>query len=111
MTVISDTYISLAKGGLSKNHLLIVPVEHVSSTPTLERGHEDPDAAKSILEELERVKQSLYEYFNKKGMCVTMFEIYGGENPNNPRMHHMHLQVTPSFRFYDLSYLGTHDIH
>lgn len=73
-------YCAMAKGSLVDGHVLLLPIEHVSSTLSL------PESA---LEELERYKRALRKLYKSQGKTTVFFErclqFKGGA--------HAHLQV------------------
>ena len=72
-----EVYLALAKGPLTREHVIIVPIEHVSSTST--------DLSESLNGELEnymRKVNSLHE-----GKCAIFFRM--SSNPT----HHFHVQA------------------
>lgn len=74
-------YMTLAKGGLTDEHLLLVPIEHVQSLSSEDNSNE-------LMEELEKFKGSLVKYFEKQSRGVIFFE-------RNFRSVHWQLQVVP----------------
>lgn len=74
-------YLTLAKGGLSEDHFLLIPIEHFQAI-------NDDDNGDEVLQELERYKSSLVEFFRKKSKGVVFFE-------RNFRSVHWQLQVVP----------------
>lgn len=74
-------YLTLAKGGLSDDHLLLIPIEHFQAVNDEENGED-------LLEELERFKSSLIKFFKKQSKGVVFFE-------RNFRSVHWQLQVVP----------------
>lgn len=74
-------YLTLAKGGLNDNHLLILPIEHIQSL------NDDANSAE-LMQELGRFKKSLVDYFGTKSLGVVFFE-------RNFRSVHWQLQVVP----------------
>lgn len=78
-----ECYLSLAKGGLTPHHTLIIPIAHASSTLQLE------DATRT---EIDRYKQALRKCFDTQQMGVIFIE------QNLPTMHgnvHCVIQVAP----------------
>ncbi|OWA51988.1 CWF19-like protein 1 [Hypsibius exemplaris] len=73
------TYIALAKGGLTADHVLILPITHLRSYPEL-----DDEAAT----ELEKYKASLIKFFADQNKSTVFFE-------RNFKSKHMQLQVVP----------------
>mmetsp|Transcript_2925 Transcript_2925/g.8966 ORF Transcript_2925/g.8966 Transcript_2925/m.8966 type:complete len:531 (-) Transcript_2925:1174-2766(-) len=82
VTVGTDVFLTLAKGGLTSNHVLLMPIAHVRST--MELG----DAA---YKEIESFKSALREYFDKELNANTLFF----ERVVNPRggVLHSHTQI------------------
>lgn len=75
-------YISLAKGGLTDDHFLILPINHIESLNDKEAN------SKELLEELEEFKTSLIDFFRSEGKAVVFFE-------RNFKSVHWQLQVVP----------------
>lgn len=74
-------YLTLAKGGLTDDHLLVIPIEHYQATI-------DRDNSRELLEELDRFKSSLVKLFERHSKGVVFFE-------RNFRSVHWQLQVIP----------------
>lgn len=74
-------YLTLAKGGLTDDHLLVIPIEHYQATI-------DKNNSNELLNELDRFKSSLVEYFKRDSKGVVFFE-------RNFRSVHWQLQVVP----------------
>lgn len=70
-------YLAYAKGALNKDHLLIIPIDHVQSSV-----HCDQE----LLDEIDKFKKALKAYFKSKNKCVLFFE-------RNFRTSHMQTQV------------------
>ena len=70
---------ALAKGGLTPDHLLILPIHHLRSYPELD----DETAA-----EVEQYKNAFRKYFGDQNKSVVFFE-------RNFKSKHMQLQVVP----------------
>ncbi|CAG2122113.1 unnamed protein product, partial [Medioppia subpectinata] len=60
------SYLAMAKGGLTDEHLLILPIDHMRSTIELE--------SEDVLTELNRFKAALIKYFDSKQESVVFFE-------------------------------------
>lgn len=73
-------YLTLAKGGLNEDHLLLIPINHIQC---LNDSNSD-----ELLSEVEGFKRSLVDYFSEKAMGVVFFE-------RNFRSVHWQLQVVP----------------
>ncbi|KAL5201133.1 hypothetical protein ABZP36_035487 [Zizania latifolia] len=73
-------YCALPKGPLVPNHVLVIPVEHCSSTLAM------PVEAEA---ELGRYKDALGKYFGKQGKTAVYFEWVSQHS------HHANLQVVP----------------
>lgn len=71
-------YLAYAKGAINKDHLLIIPIDHVQSSV-----HADEKLAKDI----EKYKIALVKYFKTKNKCVLFFE-------RNFKTKHMQIQVS-----------------
>ena len=74
-------YLTLAKGGLTDEHLLLVPIEHIQSVNSQHNSSQ-------LLAELEQFEKSLVQYFNRKSMGVVFFE-------RNFHSAHWQIQVVP----------------
>ncbi|XP_058666639.1 CWF19-like protein 1 isoform X1 [Ammospiza nelsoni] len=72
-------YLALAKGGLSPDHVLILPIGHYQSVV---------DLSSEVLEEVTKYKAALKEFFRSKGKRYVLFE-------RNYRSQHLQLQVIP----------------
>ncbi|XP_061468662.1 CWF19-like protein 1 [Rhineura floridana] len=72
-------YLALAKGGLTPDHILILPIGHCQSMVEL---------APDVVEEAEQYKSALKTYFRTKGKRCVAFE-------RNYRSQHLQLQVVP----------------
>ncbi|XP_043387217.1 CWF19-like protein 1 isoform X5 [Chelonia mydas] len=83
-------YLALAKGGLSDDHVLILPVGHYQSVVEL---------SSEAMEEIDKYKSSLKKFFRSKGKRYVLFE-------RNYRSQHLQLQVIPV----PLSCCATEDI-
>uniref|UniRef100_A0A8C8SC16 CWF19-like protein 1 n=1 Tax=Pelusios castaneus TaxID=367368 RepID=A0A8C8SC16_9SAUR len=83
-------YLALAKGGLSTDHVLILPIGHYQSVVEL---------SSEVLEEVEKYKSALKKFFRSKGKRYVLFE-------RNYRSQHLQLQVIPV----PLSLCATEDI-
>lgn len=70
-------YLAYAKGALNKDHLLIIPIDHIQSSV-----HADD----KLLEDINKYKLALRDYFQAKNKCVLFFE-------RNYRTKHMQIQV------------------
>ncbi|XP_023209442.1 CWF19-like protein 1 isoform X1 [Centruroides sculpturatus] len=79
VSVGDHNYLALAKGGLTNDHILILPIAHHQSTIEL-----PPDA----LHEIERYKESLKKFFNSQNKTVVFFE-------RNYKSSHLQIQVVP----------------
>ncbi|KAM8946527.1 CWF19-like protein 1 isoform 2-T2 [Pelodytes ibericus] len=72
-------YVALAKGGLTPDHVLILPIGHYQSMV---------DLASEVVEEVVKYKAALKKFFKTKGKRYVMFE-------RNYRSQHLQLQVVP----------------
>ncbi|KAL8168619.1 UNVERIFIED_CONTAM: hypothetical protein K2H54_008344 [Gekko kuhli] len=72
-------YLALAKGGLSPDHVLVLPIGHCQSMVEL---------ASEVVEEVEQYKASLKKFFKSRGKRYVAFE-------RNYRSQHLQLQVVP----------------
>ncbi|XP_075066329.1 CWF19-like protein 1 isoform X2 [Mixophyes fleayi] len=74
-----DCYVALAKGGLTSDHVLILPIGHYQAMV---------DLSSEVVEECEKYKASLKKFYKAKGKRYVMFE-------RNYRSQHLQLQVVP----------------
>ncbi|XP_063146677.1 CWF19-like protein 1 isoform X4 [Candoia aspera] len=72
-------YLALAKGGLSPDHVLILPIGHYQSMVEL---------ASEVVEEVDQYKSVLKKFFKAKGKRCVIYE-------RNYRSQHLQLQVVP----------------
>ncbi|KAM4839590.1 CWF19-like protein 1 isoform X2 [Urocitellus parryii] len=72
-------YLALAKGGLSDDHVLILPIGHYQSVVEL---------SAEVVEEVEKYKATLRRFFKNRGKRCVLFE-------RNYKSHHLQLQVIP----------------
>ncbi|KAM9051484.1 CWF19-like protein 1 isoform 3-T3 [Megaptera novaeangliae] len=72
-------YLALAKGGLSDDHVLILPIGHYQSVVEL---------SAEVVEEVEQYKATLRRFFKSQGKRCVLFE-------RNYKSHHLQLQVIP----------------
>ena len=72
-------YLATAKGGLVRDHLLILPIKHVRSSYDLE---------KECQQEMEKMKTALTQYFDTQNKFLVFFE-------RNFKSSHMQIQVIP----------------
>lgn len=80
VTAIGKTvYVALAKGGLTSDHVLVLPIKHVPSSLAL-----DPETRA----ELTQYKEALRRFFTQQGKACVMWE-------RNMRSQHLQLQVCP----------------
>ncbi|GBM55601.1 CWF19-like protein 1 [Araneus ventricosus] len=79
LSIGDHSYITLAKGGLVQDHLLIIPMEHVPSSINLSDSAE---------KEIEKYKNALVNYFHDKEYDVIFFE----RNFVSP---HLQIQIVP----------------
>lgn len=70
-------YLALAKGGLSDDHVLILPIGHYQSVVEL---------SAEVVEEVEKYKATLRKFFKSRGKRCILFE-------RNYKSHHLQLQV------------------
>ncbi|ELW49348.1 CWF19-like protein 1 [Tupaia chinensis] len=74
-----ECYLALAKGGLSDDHVLILPIGHYQSVVEL---------STEVVEEVEKYKATLRRFFKSRGKRCVLFE-------RNYKSHHLQLQVIP----------------
>ncbi|XP_023598993.1 CWF19-like protein 1 isoform X3 [Myotis lucifugus] len=70
-------YLALAKGGLSDDHVLILPIGHYQSVVEL---------SAEVVEEVEKYKVTLRKFFKSRGKRCILFE-------RNYKSHHLQLQI------------------
>lgn len=75
----TNCYVALAKGGLMPDHILILPIGHYQSTV---------DLASDVVEEVDQYKTALKKFFKSKKKRCVLFE-------RNYRSQHLQLQVVP----------------
>ncbi|KAM9197030.1 CWF19-like protein 1 isoform 3-T3 [Dugong dugon] len=79
VSVGTHCYLALAKGGLSDDHVLILPIGHYQSVLEL---------STEVVEEVEKYKATLRQFFKSRGKRCVLFE-------RNYKSHHLQLQVIP----------------
>ncbi|XP_078000079.1 CWF19-like protein 1 [Glandiceps talaboti] len=79
VSVGTQTYLALAKGGLVAEHVLILPIGHYQSSV---------DLPQDCVEEIEQYKTSLRKMFKSQGKSCVIFE-------RNFRSQHLQMQVVP----------------
>jgi hypothetical protein len=80
-----ENYLALAKGGLTDDHVLILPIVHVSSSL---------DLTPEQRVEVDRYKLALRKYYRSRGMECVMYERF---IPTRAAQH-MHIQIVPLTR-------------
>ncbi|XP_069543627.1 LOW QUALITY PROTEIN: CWF19-like protein 1 [Brachyistius frenatus] len=75
----SHCYVALAKGFLTPQHVLILPIGHYQSVVEL---------SSEVVEEMEKYKSALRSFYKSKGQRCVLFE-------RNYRSQHLQLQVVP----------------
>ena len=80
-----ENYLALAKGGLTDDHVLILPIVHVSSSL---------DLTPEQRVEVDRYKLALRKYYRSRGQECVMYERY---IPTRAAQH-MHIQIVPLTR-------------
>uniref|UniRef100_A0A672HVK9 CWF19-like protein 1 n=1 Tax=Salarias fasciatus TaxID=181472 RepID=A0A672HVK9_SALFA len=75
----SNCYLAVAKGGLTPLHVLILPIGHYQSV--VELGSE-------VVQEMDKYKSALKNFYKSKGQRCVVFE-------RNYRSQHLQLQVVP----------------
>ncbi|XP_068611395.1 CWF19-like protein 1 [Brachionichthys hirsutus] len=75
----SHCYLALAKGGLTPDHVLILPIGHYQSVV---------DLGSEVVEETEKYRSALRSFYRSKGRRCILFE-------RNYRSQHLQLQVVP----------------
>ena len=81
VSVGSHAYLTLAKGGLTPDHLLICPIGHHSSQVTV---------SEEVTQEIEKFKSALRKMFKKQGKVPVFFE-------RNYKQQHLQIQVQSLF--------------
>jgi len=74
-----EVYMALAKGGLTADHVLIIPTGHFPASPEL---------PPHVHKELEQYKQALRDAFKSVNKAVIFYEV-------NVKSQHMHIQALP----------------
>ncbi|XP_049831273.1 CWF19-like protein 1 [Schistocerca gregaria] len=75
----TEAYLALAKGGLVADHLLILPIGHHQSLASL---------PESVAKEIKKFKSAIKKYFNKRQKAPVFFE-------RNYKTSHLQVQVVP----------------
>lgn len=75
----TEAYLALAKGGIVDDHVLILPVTHHQSTA---------EASQELLDEIERFKEALKKMCSKQKKAVVFYE-------RNYKTSHMQIQAIP----------------
>uniref|UniRef100_A0A671YDY5 CWF19-like protein 1 n=1 Tax=Sparus aurata TaxID=8175 RepID=A0A671YDY5_SPAAU len=75
----SHCYLAMAKGGLTPDHMLILPIGHYQSVVEL---------SSEVVVEMEKYKSALKSFYKSKGERCVLFE-------RNYRSQHLQLQVVP----------------
>lgn len=70
-------YLAMAKGGLTPDHMLILPIGHYQSVVEL---------SSEVVVEMEKYKSALKSFYKSKGERCVLFE-------RNYRSQHLQLQV------------------
>ncbi len=72
-------YLTIAKGGLNRDHLLVVPIGHFQSTV---------ECPPEVAEEVNKFKIQLIKFFEARDKAVIFFE-------RNFKSPHLQIQVVP----------------
>lgn len=72
------SYLALAKGGLTNDHMMILPIEHIRSSVEIENSE--------LKEEIDKYKNALKQYYNQRSMVPVFYE-------RNFRSVHFQIQV------------------
>lgn len=72
-------YLTIAKGGLNRDHLLVVPIGHFQSTV---------ECPPEVAEEVNKFKIQLVKFFEARDKAVIFFE-------RNFKSPHLQIQVVP----------------
>mmetsp|Transcript_3365 Transcript_3365/g.6590 ORF Transcript_3365/g.6590 Transcript_3365/m.6590 type:complete len:522 (-) Transcript_3365:72-1637(-) len=75
-----ESYIAMAKGPLTPEHVVVLPIAHCSSLL---------DASSDARQEIEKVKEGLEKAYASRGLVPVIMERFGHTRGN----HHAHLQV------------------
>ena len=73
------TYLALAKGGLHRDHVLVLPISHIAAAN---------EAPGEVLEEIAKYKFMLKAYFKSKGFGIVLYE-------RNFKSNHLQIQAVP----------------
>ena len=73
------TYLALAKGGLHRDHVLVLPISHIAAAN---------EAPGEVLEEIANYKCMLKAYFKSKGFNIVLYE-------RNFKSNHLQIQAVP----------------
>lgn len=79
VSVGSQSYMTIAKGGLTSDHILILPIGHHQSTVV---------APKDVVEEIDLYKNAIKKCFRSHGKAAVFFE-------RNYKSQHLQIQVVP----------------
>jgi len=77
VSVGDKAYLAYAKGAINRDHLLIIPIDHVQSTI-----HAD----EKLMEDIQKYKKALAKYYKSRNKCVLFYE-------RNFKTKHMQIQV------------------
>ena len=88
----SEVYLALAKGGLVEGHCLIIPFGHCHSSRFMMESNEQDML--NALSEVETYKKTLQDAFSAQDKTVIFYEIHGGPQDDNS-MQHVHIQAIP----------------
>ena len=77
-----------AKGAINKDHLLIIPIDHIQSTV-----HADD----KLMDEINKYKLALKKYFKSRNKCVLFYE-------RNFRTKHLQIQVMLKAKLYKYTF-------
>ncbi|KAI8926861.1 CwfJ C-terminus 1-domain-containing protein-like protein, partial [Entophlyctis helioformis] len=99
VAIVSETYVTLSKGGLVPGHLLVVPVGHFQSTRSMQLAEtaEEKETAASTFAEMMRVRSVVCDAQRESGHVIVTFEVFAGGDSANPheKLHHLHVQLVP----------------
>lgn len=89
----SNVYLALPKGSLVDDHLLVVPISHISSfTELKERDH---NAFNAIKEEISQLKAKFRKILHASNKLLVSYEVHPGQkNAGSGSLpQHMHIQL------------------
>lgn len=90
VSIVNETYVTLAKGGLVQDHLILVPVGHVSNSRAVEIENSPiQDEITSVIAKIDQMERT-------RDSFLVCFEVFAGPGPRNAnRLQHLHIQLVP----------------